>query len=400
VPILPVYNSNRNIQAIPIAAQKDDARQFGENVDVVLSTMDKIRDANDTMQYSRAKAEYLLETQRINAEATADPDYNNSGKYLSRLDKIKSTILSRVDNLVVRNNLSMEMDYDNQVSAIKINSHFKAKEIEDTKYKLSKGVAVLQQQKVFANSQDEKDKNDFEIKKLLSMNVYSGIISSAEADKMYKDTQKTAIKYDIYADLSTSEDESKVLNELRDPNGSYKDIDSDTRLSLIEESQRRIFQNNQTLKKATEASQLERTDRLIDKFLDGTVTFEDIDQEIAIPEDQGGMPRNIILKYQKAIQSGVGQSLNKMLQEKNRGRPTERAKKVKSYNDLIDIYVNDDVDQWKAKEALVDAWADGNIDASEKKFLNDLRKMKPGVQDAIRESIKTIRGLIDNMRDK
>jgi hypothetical protein len=149
----------------------------------------------------------------------------------------------------------------------------------------------------------------------------------------------------------------------------------DEKLKLIEESQRRIFQNNQSYKRDITESQVVRTDGLIDKIADGTASFKDLDVEMAIPPEQGGIPKKVLLVYQKALQTGVTKDLNKMLTEKTPDKdPTQRSIMVKKYNDLIDMFIDDKTDQWKAKETLANAYADGIVSPQEQKFLNSMEK--------------------------
>jgi len=207
----------------------------------------------------------------------------------------------------------------------------------------------------------------------------TGVISQNDFSKNMEmiraELPEKQAEWDIYNDVSTQEQDSPILAELKKGNqGKYKDLSSDQRLDLLKKSQQRIFQNNQTFKRNVEVSQNTRNNDFIDKLASGTATFKDIDAEFAIPESEGGMKRSVLDQYQRRLQVGVKNDLNIMLKEKNADKDlTERAKKVKEYNDLIDMFIDDTGDQWKAKEALAKGYADGNLDAGEMKILNPIK---------------------------
>jgi len=114
---------------------------------------------------------------------------------------------------------------------------------------------------------------------------------------------------------------------------------------------------------------------VIDRISNGTLTFKDIDREMAIPEEAGGIKKNILLTYKKGLESRINKDLNYMLQEKSADKtPTSRANKVAAYLSLINNYIDDDTDIWAAKEQLANAWKDGVIDGREAKVLNPLKK--------------------------
>jgi hypothetical protein len=121
-------------------------------------------------------------------------------------------------------------------------------------------------------------------------------------------------------------------------------------------------------------SQETRHNELLDNLAKGKLTLTDIENEMQIPEDIGGLKKKILVNYQKAIQNGIQKDLNRMLTEKTPDKdPTARAKAVKQYVDLIDAFVNEDTDKWHAREKLAEAYTDGIINSQEAVFLNNLK---------------------------
>ena len=113
---------------------------------------------------------------------------------------------------------------------------------------------------------------------------------------------------------------------------------------------------------------------LLDNLSQGKLTLTDVENEMQVPEDRGGIKKTILIKYQNALQSGISKDLNRMLKEETPdNEPTSRAKAVKQYTDLIDNFISDDVDKWHAREKLAEAYADGIVSAPEATFLNKLK---------------------------
>lgn len=382
--VIPGYDSKQNINANIAEPTRNEADIPFKQQQQVMSTLQDVTqkwsDANDVMQYTEAKAKYEVAASDIQARAAADPNFKDSAKYFAELDKAKSLNLSGINNKQVVEKAALEFDYGNQIAKIKIGSQAKEKQLEYNKVMVKSNLDTLLQKKLSAATPAEAMQYDHQINNVLDLNVRSGVLTYAEADKQLKDSQKTSVQYEIYNDPSTQETQSTLLKELRDPNGKYEYLDPDTRLSLIEESQRRIFQNNQTYKREVEQSQVKRNDGFIEKLAGQTANFKDIDNEEKIPEDQGGIKRTVLLQYRRFLQSGVEKTLNDMIREKNPNtkEATQRSRMATEYNDLIENYLSDKTDQWKAKELLAKSLADGVIDADELKVLSPI---KDGLKD-------------------
>jgi len=383
MPSIPTYTSQRNITSNPGAPLRNEVDNQANNN--LLNTVNQISQqwsaANDVMQYTDASAKYGVAAADIQARAEADPDFNNTEKYVKELEKAKADSLKGIANQQIANKAAAEFNLNNQVAAFKIGNQFRQKQIVHSKVQLKTNIDIEQNKKLSTSSDIEKAKSDAKIKGLIEASIASGVLDAAEADKMLREAQTDSVKFDIYADQATDEKDSQVLKELKDPNGKYSFLPPDERLSLIKQSQDRIFNNNQTFKREVEVSQDHRTNEFILKMAEGTATFKDIDSEYAIPEEKGGMPRTILDQYQRRLQRGVESDLNQILQEKDTDKdPTKRAKLAKEYNDLIEYYLDDKTDQWKAKEALAKGLADGLIDPQEQKILYPLKNSLKDIQ--------------------
>lgn len=369
MPTFPVYNSSKNIQPMLAEPVRDEAAQPFQDQQKVLGAVQDVTqkwsDAHDVMQFTEAKAKHEIAVADIEARANADPDFKNSKKYIDELNTAKQNSLMGIDNKGVANKAAMEFDLSNQISGIKINSDFNQKQIKFNKVMASTSLDALLKKKLAAPTPAAANQFQKEIDELLQANIKSGTLSYAEADKMLKDSQKTTVQYEIYNDPSTQEKDSALLKELRDPKGKYSYLDSDTRLSLIEESQRRIFQNNQTFKRDAEISRDGRFTNIFTKANEGTLTLSDLDAEMNVPEKNGGIPQKQLLDIRKSIQSRIKNDLETI---------TENNDKAAEYTQFIDNFVSDETDRQKGREAIVNAYKDGILSPKEAAFLNSLKR--------------------------
>ena len=378
MPELPVYRQQNNVAPQVNAPERHDAASYFEPVNNIMNTMqgieDRWRQANDVMQLTEASTKFRNGVSDLEQRAYADPEFRNSDKYIKELESIKNNSISGIANKQNASKASLEFDSDAYISSIKIRSNFQKKQIDYNKGMLKDGVDTLMREKVSAATDIEANQYQSKIQELVDANLSVGTIDRADADKIISDAQKTSVQYQIYNDPAISENDSSVLKELQNPKGKYSFLSPDERLDLIKESQRRIFQNNQSYRKEVDSSQNERNIAFIEKIASGDATFQDIDKEMKVPEELGGMKRSTLLKFKKGIESRVEHDLDKMLKEKTSdNRPAARAKKVKEYNDLIDMFIDDKSDQLKAKEMVVDAWADGTLNAKEQSVLYKLK---------------------------
>lgn len=377
VPEFPRYESKGQLTTQTNSAQAPtdtSAKMLEQTSKVGQSLQDvsiKWMNAVDTIQETTANANFKIGMEDIKNRAQNDPNYNNSDQYFKEIEKLKSDNLKGFSSKSTANKMAINFGYEAKVGQIQIQNLYKKKMIDVGQVSADK---LINSEIDYAN---ENPDNAFSnIKIILDKQVQAGIYSATEAQKKYKESVKTIGALIVSNDPSTQEDQSVVLAELRKGDqGKYAEIPPDDRLDLIKASQQRIFNNNQTYKRDTQDASNLRSNALIDKLASGEATIKDIEAEMAVPEESGGMKRSQLLTYQRALISGVKGNLDRMLQEKTPDHdPTKRAKDVKSYIDLIDNFIDSKTDQWKAKEMLASAFEDGIINSKEQQFLNGLKQ--------------------------
>jgi len=368
VPTLPSYDSSRNIKPQLSAPLRDEAAQMAANQNKITGTITAIAqqwsDAHDTMQLTEATAKSNVMTADILSRASADPDFKNHGKYLQELEEVKKNAASGIDNKEIANKAKMQFEQDSMIAGIKIQSDARTKEMAFNKANIKTGIDAIQKKKLTATDA-EKMQADAEIEDMIEANLKAGVISYDEADKMLKDSQKLGVQYAIYADPASKESDSQVLKDLQDPNGKYKYLDADVRLDLIQDAQRRIFQNNQTYKREAETMRNERFQNIFAKANQGTLTLHDLDQEMAVSEEQGGIPQKQLLEIKEGIQRRVKSDLSVIV---------ESDEKAANYLKFIDSFIDDETDRQKAREDLASAYKDMILSDKEAAYLNSLKR--------------------------
>ncbi len=374
MPIFPRYQSKAQLttQAPSVAAPDDatgsmletGAKVVGQVADVAV----KWGNALDTIQKTTAQANFKTGLLDIQNRAQNDPNYNNSDQYFREIDKLKTDNLKGFQSKTAETEMAINFGYEAQVGKIQVDNLYKKKLIQVGQSSTDKLID--------AEISNPTSDSFLNIRALLDQQVQAGIFSVEEADKKYKQSAKTIGSFDVANDPADQESKSEVLAELKKGDkGRYAEIPADDRLDLIKASQARIFNNNQTYKRDTQDASNERSNNLIEKFASGEATIKDIQDELSVPEESGGMKRSQLLTYQRALTSGIKNDLNRMLQEKTPDKdPTKRAQLVKQYNDLIDNFIDDNTDQLKAKEMLAKSFEDGIVNSKEQSILNSLKQ--------------------------
>lgn len=388
MPKIPSYDSNVGINAgatprialpeMGLGAAKESERAQKEVVGVIEQAEDALIKVRDFRQQTEAQNYAFEKLNEIKSRADQDIDFDST-RYEAEIDSMGLEAAKTITGQLAKDEFMA--GFQKQATAAKwgIKNEFRARELKSIDASID-----YQGQQIVDNygGMNEADRitSIATFRKSLENGVNIGLYNKGTANVKYakfqKDIFKSQVKYDIYNDPATQEDDSEVLRQLRDTKDeTYAFLDSTTRLDMIKESQQRIFQNNQTFKREVEVSQNQKNDTIIDKIANGTLTLKDIEKEMAIPEEQGGLKKSILLKYQTGLQGRIAKDLNYMLTEKTADKEsTERAKKIGEYLKLINNYIDDKTDMWVAKELLATAWKDGVIDGKEAKVLNPIRK--------------------------
>lgn len=200
---------------------------------------------------------------------------------------------------------------------------------------------------------------------------FSPAVQEMNNRKLKDDLVSEIAKWNIYNDPSTQEEKSMVLANLKDTKGMYKDLTQSERIKLVKESQSRIFQNNQTLKRENEVSKDTRFNNIFDKMNNETLTLRDIDNEMTIPEEGGGVPKKQLLDIKEGIQRKIESDLDLIINKND---------KANNYLQFINTFIDDETDRQKAREYLAKAFKDNILSSQEASFLNKIKRETEDVE--------------------
>lgn len=239
----------------------------------------------------------------------------------------------------------------------------------------------------YAETGSEKALN--EIKKVITHSKERGFYNDKQAyDLEVKSIQDAKMQRFQTVASNNPEDAKKML----DSNFFSGDIKAaDTAASFLEHVK------NLEKKRIAEVQDV-RNDGVINQMLQGTLSFKDLNRELEIPEDQGGIPRKILLNYKTGLERNIGQDLKSITSQKTvDNRPTKQSTDAKQYLTMIDAFIDDDTDKWMAREFLAKSYADGIVSPSEMKVLDPLKKNLDDIKfnrsnGPITRAIKHIKG--------
>jgi hypothetical protein len=273
MPVLPTYQSKQNIiqpkvSNAPAVGQQGGAEDLYKGTETILKGTEDIgtkwQTAVDTMDYTKAKANYETAIATVKSNAVNDPNPDNQLAHQKQLQDITKDFGNQFHNKELANKAKFELDHNIAIANMEIGNEFKKKQLFANKINIGTTIDNLVQSKINTTNPALKADADQQIFALVNAHQASGTITPAEAEKYLKDSKIIEVKYEIARDNSTTEKASDLLKALKDTK-QYPDLTPTERLSLIEESQKRIFQNNQSYKKQVDNNEDAVTATLADK---------------------------------------------------------------------------------------------------------------------------------------
>ncbi len=374
------------------AARSDAARGLASDVsNIILRERKKADDA----QFNEKSAEFgqleisLGEERNKNKgkDALGYPERENEAR-----DQGQQKILNSITNRRVKRRLQSEA-ISFSLSGQKATQNYVSAEID--KYDRNSLKASVDNNRIVAlNSGDDKD-------------IQNSIIVNDNKIREYGKTHG----------LSDDEIELSAFNAT-----SVTHAENIERLLGINTDEAKVYYNVHKLEinqKALSISDLERkikilndvrTKEIQDKFEgkleEGTLTPEEV-LEKSGPVSEGGIGNTIANRYLKRIKSTQDAQLTEIASIK-----TVQLKQDKEYINLVDKLIDDRVDNFTMKQALVDAYIDGSLTTAEKKKLSKIRTILKDVDlnkntspwnpftTWFRNSTKRIDGLLDRSKFK
>lgn len=341
-------------------------------IDESVKQFKKVRDYNEVSAVELSSAQEL---DQLRQQASLEQDTTKLGEYKAKADEIVSRNLQKISDPLIRQQSAQALNLKSYSVFSDINTNFRQKDINkgqaqyiESSFASAKSIADA----IALGKPEDAKLAEAAWEQSLNRAVGAGLFDPKEVANLrvqhQKDivsAQKTKALYDIQGDNATKEEDSAVLAALRDPEGPYSNFDQKTRLDLIQDSQRRIFQNNQTFKRDAEIVRNDRFDEIFTKSYNGQLTLADIDEQMEIPEEFGGIPRKQLIEIKEGIQKRVKSDLAIIVESDD---------KAAEYLRFIDNFINDENDRQKGREYLATAFKDQILSDKEASFLNSIKR--------------------------
>ena len=284
----------------------------GKHGIIVFSALQKTNDAwlqaHDTIQLTKAKAEYEAGYTALQTEAMSDGNISqNYDKYVSRLNKLKDATSEGIDNKQNAKQFSYGLDASNAIGLSKLQTAARSQDIEKNKVDFVAALNGIQRQINNSSTPAEVTKHETEREELIQMNVEAGTLTYKEASDYLDASIESTIKNEIAYDTATTKETSNVHEGLKQ----RADIDEDTRLELLEASEAKIKENEQRIKKEVENTRIQTYEQQFDaqqQFNDGMgeMSLEQSLSELDTGANKGVYDEGWAKARKQAILSTVG----------------------------------------------------------------------------------------------
>jgi hypothetical protein len=269
MPIIPGYDSKRNISAErPLPVMNEAAQAFEaplKAIDVGMEINQKWLEAQDTMDYTKYKADYATAQAKIEADAENDEDLNGSAAKIKELNSAKSDALKGIRNKALAQKVAFEADSDVAIASFKIQNTYNKKRLLANELDMDNNINIAAESRgnLLANPTllKQADEKTFA---LIQANVSKGTITPAKGKDYWDRYRLGSVDLDIKRDEATSFKESYTLAELKKgKDGIYKHLTSEELAERIDSAELHIGRNkkNQDFfidknQEATEANML------------------------------------------------------------------------------------------------------------------------------------------------
>lgn len=216
MPTLPTYNSTGNIDTSPAGVERHQAAKPFKDIQGVLDTVsgitDKLSQANDVMQETKAKTHVATALAAQDLAAQNDPNPDNAPEHISAIqDIIKNS--PKIDNQEVAGRVKLELEQSGFLLGIKIQDMFKKKQMFANDVSLDQLATTTAQNKANAVSPAAGQQDEDNFMETIQKNVNTGLITPQRGMAIVKQYKDGVVKNQIAQSSSTNPDDYKGLSD-------------------------------------------------------------------------------------------------------------------------------------------------------------------------------------------
>ncbi len=215
MPVLPTYDSSQNINTTPAGVQRDIADQPFKAIEhlnnTVMDITQKMSNANDVMQETKAKTEHSGALLQAELAAQQDPNPDNAESHIKAINDINKNAANGIDNQEVAGRVKLELQHDSFLSQIKIQDMFVKKRMLQNDVNLDKSNVTDAQLIVNAATPAAAQQILDNRLKTINQNYSVGAISQERGVQLSKGIYAEVAKAQISKSSSTNIDDYKSL---------------------------------------------------------------------------------------------------------------------------------------------------------------------------------------------
>ena len=223
----PTYNSNGNINVRPAGPEQNTAADSFKPLQQVEETLtgitQKLSDANDVMQYTKAKTNADMAIAQQENLAANDPNPDNVEMHLKAIQEVQKNSVKGVSNQMVAGKLQSEISQASLLAGMKIDSIFKKKQMNQNEYKLYDAASTASFNKSNAITEAAGQQVEHDFMNTINANIISGLITPERGHQLVNNYKMGVVQADINKDMATDLDRSKVYKNLTE--GKYGELD-------------------------------------------------------------------------------------------------------------------------------------------------------------------------------
>lgn len=234
MPDLPVINARRNIVANTAEPLRNEAAQPFQDQQKIIGALEtvtqKFSDANDVMQFTKAKSSAQLAIAQQESAAKVDPNPDNAQAHIKAIQDISKSSIDGISNQMVAQKASQEINAEAMISSIKINGMFKEKQMLANDIALGSNADLAAQSKSNAVTSAQGQQIEQDFMATIQRNYAAGLITEGRAKGLIDNYRMGEVKNDIIKEGATQIGNSNVLTEInKGKDGKYAMLSTDQR---------------------------------------------------------------------------------------------------------------------------------------------------------------------------
>jgi len=351
---IPTYQSQTELRtpALPKATgeglRRDETAQKGV-VDAMENATNVLAKVQDTQEQNAAHVYATEQLTALKAKADQDPDFKNSGKYATEIDRIGADAAKNISSEFARNDFISRYKVASSVTLSGIQNTFRDRQLKAAQADFLTGIDAQQEAYFNATYPQEKMTAAALIKQSIADNVKGMVISPEEGVKIWEKVSNDLPAKDAMRDIG----KNPMIALQRLQVNSYGIKDEGKRAELIADAERAAIREKKMQQLGFEQAQEHTAIDLTSKLWDGSLTLSQIQDEM----NAGALDRKDAEHLRNAIVSDRTSDIQSLTKEQKAKTEIQQASTYMAMWDMI-LKKGKAVDK---RRTILKEFADGNL---------------------------------------